>query len=241
MTLRFYGEARQIARLRVNFGIYPSNFLMHSSRWKSYKLNRKCQSNDRLPPVTVGSGTLLPLTCREWVWCGSVGGCYCVSWNWTEWLATSIWWTRRSRPSPSIGWNWTAARSNTPATRWQQGSTRRLLTTTRQLSGWRRSPCCHAICHDPRSWLPADQWSLQVSIYGHVLHWLLQIPFRGNSISGEFAKLRKATIFLVMSVCPSVRPHVPTRLPLHAFASNLILEDFICWEDWYFTWRPRHI
>ena len=84
----FYGGARKTARLRVNFGIYPSKFLIHSSRWKSYKLNRKCQSNDRLPPVTTGSRTLLPLTCSGWVWCESVGGCYCVSCNWTESLAT---------------------------------------------------------------------------------------------------------------------------------------------------------
>jgi len=30
----------------------------------------------------------------------------------------------------------------------------------------------------------------------------VQIPFKGNAISGEFAKLGKVTIFLVMSVCP---------------------------------------
>ena len=191
---------------------------------KIIQTESKCQSNDRLPPVTVGSGTLLPLTCSGWVWCASVGGCYCVSCNWAQSLPTSFWWTRRPCASPSVGWTRTVARSSTPASRWQQGSTRRRLTTTGQLSDWRSSPCCHAICHDRHSWLPADPWSLQVSIYGHMLYWILQIPFEGNAISGDFAKLRKPAIFLLMCGCSSFCSHVTTRLPLHGFVSKLILE-----------------
>jgi len=30
---------KKMTRLRVNIGIYPSTFLIHSSHWKSYKLN----------------------------------------------------------------------------------------------------------------------------------------------------------------------------------------------------------
>jgi hypothetical protein len=55
-----------------------------------------------------------------------------------------------------------------------------------------------------------------------------------SSISGAFAKWRKATVSFVMSVClsvcppvlPSVRPHGTTRLPLDAFSCNLISEYF---------------
>ena len=43
-----------------------------------------------------------------------------------------------------------------------------------------------------------------------------------------FAKLRKATISFVISVCPivcpSVRPHGTTRLPLDGFGLNLTFE-----------------
>jgi hypothetical protein len=42
------------------------------------------------------------------------------------------------------------------------------------------------------------------------------------SILGEFAKLRKATIRIVMSVRPSVCLHGTTRLPLEGFWWNLI-------------------
>ena len=37
------------------------------------------------------------------------------------------------------------------------------------------------------------------------------------SVLGAFAKLSKATISLVMSVCPTVRPHRTTLLPLGNF------------------------
>jgi hypothetical protein len=43
---------------------------------------------------------------------------------------------------------------------------------------------------------------------------------------GAFAKLRKATISLVMSVCPSVPTHGKTRLPLNKFSSNFKFEYF---------------
>jgi len=45
---------------------------------------------------------------------------------------------------------------------------------------------------------------------------------------GAIANLRKATISFVMclSVCPSVRPHGASRLPLDSFSGNLIFEDF---------------
>ena len=54
-----------------------------------------------------------------------------------------------------------------------------------------------------------------------------------SSFLGAFAKLRKATISFVMSVCLSVRPHGTTRLPLDGFLWNLIFEDFskICREN----------
>ena len=56
-----------------------------------------------------------------------------------------------------------------------------------------------------------------------VSHWFL----------GAFAKLRKPTISVVISVLPSVRPHGTTRLPLDGFPWNLILEHFskICREN----------
>jgi len=40
---------------------------------------------------------------------------------------------------------------------------------------------------------------------------------------GSFEKLREVTITFVMSVCPSVRTHVTTRLPLKNFHENLYL------------------
>jgi hypothetical protein len=48
---------------------------------------------------------------------------------------------------------------------------------------------------------------------------------------GAFAKLRKATIVIVM--CQSVRPHVTTRLPLVGFSWNSVIEYFskLCREN----------
>jgi hypothetical protein len=40
-----------------------------------------------------------------------------------------------------------------------------------------------------------------------------------------FAKLRKATISLVMSVRPAICPHETASLPLKGFALNLIFQD----------------
>ena len=49
-----------------------------------------------------------------------------------------------------------------------------------------------------------------------------------------FAKLRKATELQLTSLCPSVRPHGTTRLPLDGFLWNLIFRFFppnICREN----------
>jgi len=43
---------------------------------------------------------------------------------------------------------------------------------------------------------------------------------------GAFAKFRKATVSVVMSVCLSVRTHGTTRLPLSGFSRNLIFAYF---------------
>ena len=69
-----------------------------------------------------------------------------------------------------------------------------------------------------------------------------------------FAKSLKATISFVISVRPSVRPHVRTRPPLERFSWNLIFECFSknCLEyssfclksdknNWHITWRPIYI
>jgi hypothetical protein len=43
---------------------------------------------------------------------------------------------------------------------------------------------------------------------------------------GAFAKFRKQTISLVMSVRLCIRPHGTTRLPLDGFSQNFIREHF---------------
>jgi len=48
----------------------------------------------------------------------------------------------------------------------------------------------------------------------------------GLFILGAFAKLLKATIRFVMSVCPSVCPPRTTRLPLDGFSCDLMFEYF---------------
>jgi hypothetical protein len=48
----------------------------------------------------------------------------------------------------------------------------------------------------------------------------------GSVFLGAFAKLRKATISFVMSICPSVCPHGTTWLPLDRFSWNLIFDYF---------------
>jgi len=47
-------------------------------------------------------------------------------------------------------------------------------------------------------------------------------------ISGAFAKLLKATVSCVISVCLSVRP-LGTRLPLDGFSWNLVC-DYFFWN-----------
>jgi hypothetical protein len=43
---------------------------------------------------------------------------------------------------------------------------------------------------------------------------------------GLFAKLRRANISFVMSLCPSVRPRGTTRLPLDGYSCNLVLDQY---------------
>ena len=63
------------------------------------------------------------------------------------------------------------------------------------------------------------------------------------NVLGAFAKLRKATIRFVVFLCPSVRLHGTTRLPLDGFSLNLIFEYFSrnclenstfiqIWQEW---------
>jgi len=42
-------------------------------------------------------------------------------------------------------------------------------------------------------------------------------------VLGAFTKVLKATMSIVMSVCPSIRPHGTTRLTLDRFSCNLIV------------------
>jgi hypothetical protein len=53
----------------------------------------------------------------------------------------------------------------------------------------------------------------------------VQIPFKGDANSGEFAKLRKVTIFLVMSVCPpfcsAPSARICTKFDFGGFFENL--------------------
>ena len=44
---------------------------------------------------------------------------------------------------------------------------------------------------------------------------------------GTLTKLQKANMNFVMSVCPSVRPHGTTRVPLDRFSCNLTYEFLI--------------
>jgi hypothetical protein len=84
--------------------------------------------------------------------------------------------------------------------------------------------------------------------------WLLYARYH---LLDEFAKLRKATITFVMSVClsvsTSVRPHGTTRLPLHGFYEVWHLRIFrksvekarvslkSDKNNGYFTWRPIYV
>ena len=54
-----------------------------------------------------------------------------------------------------------------------------------------------------------------------------------NVYLGAFAKLGKATISYVISVCLSVRPYKTTRLALVGFSWNLTFQYFskLCGED----------
>jgi hypothetical protein len=74
---------------------------------------------------------------------------------------------------------------------------------------------------------------------------------QASDFSGRFAKLRKATVTVVMSVCLSIRPYGATRLPLGGFLRNLStyrksIEKSEVWlksdkNNGYFTWRPVYI
>jgi len=63
-------------------------------------------------------------------------------------------------------------------------------------------------------------------IVGHFIH----------KKKGPFAKLRKVTINVTMSVSSSVRLYGTTWLPLNVFLLSLILEYFlkICLKNWSF-------
>ena len=73
---------------------------------------------------------------------------------------------------------------------------------------------------------------------------------KGDEINFIFVK----RLLNCLSVCPSVRPHGTTRLPLGGFSWNLIFEDFFLKSvekiqvplksdknNGYFTWRPIYI
>ena len=52
------------------------------------------------------------------------------------------------------------------------------------------------------------------------------VAFSGDQFLVDFAKLRKATINFVMSVCPTVYPHGKTRLPLDRSSRDSYLSTF---------------
>jgi len=43
---------------------------------------------------------------------------------------------------------------------------------------------------------------------------------------GTFVKLQKAAISIVMSICPSVRPHGTTQLPPEGISCNFLIFDY---------------
>jgi hypothetical protein len=61
-----------------------------------------------------------------------------------------------------------------------------------------------------------------------------------NTISGAFAKLRKATIGFVISLFLFVRPHGTAQVPLDGFWWNLIFEPFSI-PGMYRHFSPRHL
>ena len=69
-----------------------------------------------------------------------------------------------------------------------------------------------------------QQWLSKSSAHAGLL--LIQAQSSTVHSSGTFAKLLKATISFVTSVCPSVRPYGTTRLPLNGFSWNLTWEFF---------------
>ena len=71
-------------------------------------------------------------------------------------------------------------------------------------------------------------------LFGY-FQWVLgQRTANSKSFLEAFAKFRKATVSLVMCVCPFVCPCGRTRLPLDKFLWNLIFDDLskICPENW---------
>ena len=73
------------------------------------------------------------------------------------------------------------------------------------------------------------------------LHGISQCRFLKNL--GAFAKLRKATLSLVMSVYTVVRPHEKTRLPLDGSSWNFRFESLskICWYQLWLCYVIRKI
>ena len=58
--------------------------------------------------------------------------------------------------------------------------------------------------------------------------------------TGALAKLRKATISFIMSVCVSVRPHWTTERIFRKSAEKIRVSLRSCRSNSYFTWRPVH-
>jgi hypothetical protein len=77
-------------------------------------------------------------------------------------------------------------------------------------------------------WVKAGLNWLHVGSNDYVFVYLLRtnffIPHLCYVYLGDFAKLRKATLHFLMSVCSSVLPRETTRLPLDTFLRNLVFE-----------------
>ena len=106
----------------------------------------------------------------------------------------------------------------------QRYSFLRLHTPLRKCGGYFKIP--------KRSYNPVLSWTFSI-IWGYTHNACPLAQLQYISFLGPFAKLRKATISFVMSVCP----HGTTRLPLNGFCWNLIFETSskICRENSDFT------
>jgi hypothetical protein len=121
-----------------------------------------------------------------------------------------------------------------------------------------RLNCMNSQLHAPAFLPPRKKpWSRLSTVFAVTSAWWvefqawIQIGYRHlDTFLGAFAKLRKANMTFVMSVCwsvrPSVCPHKITRLALNWFSWNLISEVFsnICRgtsnliKIWYEWWVP---